>query len=176
VRLLRDGGNRVHLTIVGGGRLLDELREMAGRVLVDSFKFTGPLPTPAAVADVLKGCDVFALASRTEGLPRAMVEAMALGLACVGTRVGGIPELLEDEWLSDSGRPDQMAEKIQRLIDDQGEYERNAAASVHTAHLYSATATEPVRRAFLEAVNSLLQGSRSPAQRNDEHHVGPGHL
>ena len=48
------------------------------------------------VPDLLPGFDVFALSSRFEGLPIALLEAMATGLACVATTVGGIPEVVHD--------------------------------------------------------------------------------
>ncbi len=51
------------------------------------------------VADVpafLRELDIFVLPSLSEAHPNALLEAMACGLACVGTRVGGVPEVLEE--------------------------------------------------------------------------------
>jgi glycosyltransferase involved in cell wall biosynthesis len=55
--------------------------------------FTG---ARADMADVLGCADVVVLASRSEGLPFTLLEAMALGKPVVATRVGGVPEVVED--------------------------------------------------------------------------------
>ena len=59
---------------------------------------------------------VFVMPSRTEGLPRAMIEAMTRALPCVGTRVGGIPELLADEDLVDPEDAQGLANKIREVV------------------------------------------------------------
>ena len=46
------------------------------------------------IAELLSAGDGFVMSSKTEGLPMALLEAMAAGLPCVATAVGGIPELL----------------------------------------------------------------------------------
>lgn len=61
------------------------------------------------------------LASHEEGLPNALLEAMAAGLPCVATAVGGVPELVEHErtgLLVPPHDPPALAEAIQRLVDD----------------------------------------------------------
>lgn len=88
-------GLDVELVIVGDGRLRGELEALArARGIGDRVRFTGLLPAGDAVRRELDRAHLFVLPSRQEGLPRAMVEAMARGLPCLGTAVGGIPELL----------------------------------------------------------------------------------
>ncbi len=97
LRRLRDrSGPALYLDVIGGGRLRSDLERMAAEIgLADRVRFTGSLPGPSAVREVTRECDLFVLASRTEGLPRALLEAMALGVPCIATSVGGSVELLD---------------------------------------------------------------------------------
>jgi len=59
--------------------------------------------------------DIFVLPSLSEGLGIALLEAMALEKPLIGTRVGGIPEIIENEkngYLVSPGKPEELAEKI----------------------------------------------------------------
>lgn len=85
---------RCHLLLVGAGALEDAARECVGGCGIgDRVHFLGSC---ACVPDVLSAADLFALASRWEGRPLAVMEAMAARLPVVATAVGGVPELVED--------------------------------------------------------------------------------
>jgi glycosyltransferase involved in cell wall biosynthesis len=82
------------LVLVGTGPREPELRALvAERGLDDRVVFAGSRDDVAAL---LPAFDVFALSSRFEGLPIALLEAMAAGRACVATAVGGVPEVVTD--------------------------------------------------------------------------------
>ncbi|MCS4121626.1 glycosyltransferase family 4 protein [Salinibacter ruber] len=69
---------------------------------------------------IYQECDIFILPSHREGLPNVMMEAMASGAACIGTSVGAIPELLDDNRgiVVPPRRPDRLASAILHLIQD----------------------------------------------------------
>jgi glycosyltransferase involved in cell wall biosynthesis len=74
------------------------------------------------VADILPLCEIGVLASRAEGLPNAVMEYMAAGLATVATPVGGVPEIIEHETsglLVPVENPLQLSAAILRLLNDQ---------------------------------------------------------
>ena len=94
VRLLRDRGVPLKVTLVGGGEQAQALEDfVAQHGLEDRVTFAGAL-SHAATLTLLRRADLFALASFAEGIPVALMEAMALGLPCVSTTVAGIPELI----------------------------------------------------------------------------------
>jgi phosphatidyl-myo-inositol dimannoside synthase len=110
------------LTVIGDGPLRTHLEQMARRLgLADRARFVGLLPGPDAVRVVLAAHDLYVLPSRTEGMPRALLEAMAVGLPCLGTPVGGVPELLRAPDLIPVDRPDVLARAIDaRAADPKG--------------------------------------------------------
>src|SRR2546425_10806161 len=78
--------------IVGDGPLRDALTALAAELGVDhACVFAGPR---ADVYDLVGAMDVFVLPSLDEGIPMALLEAMALGRPVVATRVGGVPEVV----------------------------------------------------------------------------------
>jgi len=85
---------RLILQIAGGGRLLEPLRQRARDMgLAGSVRLLGER---SDIPDVLEQFRVFALTSIAEGCPGAILEAMAAGLPVVATRVGGVPDLVDD--------------------------------------------------------------------------------
>jgi glycosyltransferase involved in cell wall biosynthesis len=73
------------------------------------------------VWDLLAAADMFCFASRNEGLPVALMEAYALGLPVVATRVGGLPDVVEDGGsglLVDPEDPAALADAVRSLADD----------------------------------------------------------
>jgi len=79
---------------VGQGPLASEMEERCIRLGLGGGKFRF-LGFRDDVHDLLAAADVFCLASRNEGLPVALMEAYALGLPVVATRVGGLPDVVE---------------------------------------------------------------------------------
>jgi len=94
----------IHLLIVGGGELESSLKNL---VKEKSFEkrvhFTGKVSSDR-VLNYLKNSDVFCRPSLSEGLGNAFLEAMAVGLPVVATKVGGIPDFLTDEETSLPGQ------------------------------------------------------------------------
>jgi sugar transferase (PEP-CTERM/EpsH1 system associated) len=107
------------LLLVGGGPQQAALERMSRRLgISERVRFLGDR---ADVPDLLRGMDVFALPSVWEGMPNAVLEAMAVGLPVVATAVGGTPEVVVDGvtgLLVPSGDSDALAQSIARLLCD----------------------------------------------------------
>jgi glycosyltransferase involved in cell wall biosynthesis len=118
---------RVHLDLVGGGELREQLEDIAASLGIDGrVTFLGPR-TEEEVRRLLEDADVFVLPSivasdgQMEGLPVALIEALASGVPTVATNLSGIPELIQHEQigiLAEPGDVGSMADAIERLIDD----------------------------------------------------------
>ncbi|HYF05546.1 MAG TPA: glycosyltransferase family 4 protein [Patescibacteria group bacterium] len=110
-------GLDIKLIIVGDGKHLIELEKRVVNLgLEKRVEFQGQLPTGDAIRVQLDRADVFVLPSYQEGLPRAMIEAMARALPCIGSTVGGIPELLNQEDMIPPGNVAALASKILYVV------------------------------------------------------------
>lgn len=131
------GGLDLALTLVGGGRYIKELKARTTAVsLGERIRFLGKLPPGEAVCAELDKADLFVLASRLEGLPRAMLEAMARGLPCIGSTVGGIPEMLPPEDLVPPADTTALASKIQQVVTDPQRMTRMSRRNLKKAKEY----------------------------------------
>src|SRR6185437_16106175 len=105
----------LELSIVGGGRYLEPLkREALARGISNRTTFHGAIGAGRPIRDQLDRGDLFVLFSKTEGLPRAMIEAMGRALPCIGSDVGGIPELIEPDCIVRRGDASGLAAKLKQ--------------------------------------------------------------
>lgn len=101
--------------IVGDGIYKEYLeRLIKERNMEDYFIFHGKV-SREEIFKLMEDVDVFLMPSRTEGLPRALIEAMSKGLPAIGSNVGGIPELLPNEWIFKSEDHIDLSEKITQI-------------------------------------------------------------
>lgn len=117
VAALRSEFPAVRLEIAGSGPLQSDLKLESDRLgLTNHVRFLG---WRSDIRSVLRDWDIFVVPSFDEGLPMAVLDAMAEGLPVVGTSVGGLPELIEDGrtgFLVPSRNSEALAEKLRYLI------------------------------------------------------------
>jgi len=152
VAALRRAGRPARLIVAGAGALQRDFEAQARSLDVQGdIEFRGQLDA-AGVRHALDGADLFVLPSLTEGLPRALLEAMARGLPAIATDVGGIPELLPPECLVPPKNALALARRIREVMDDpiarrsMGQHNRSVAFEYHER------IQAPRRHAFLLAV------------------------
>jgi glycosyltransferase involved in cell wall biosynthesis len=96
IAIARDAGYPLDVVVVGGGPEEANLRDLARRLKVeDRVRFVGEIPH-SAVSAVYRAAKFFVLASRAEGQPLVVLEAMSCGVAVIATRVNGTPEIIQD--------------------------------------------------------------------------------
>jgi len=148
--LLRAWGVPGTLRCLGGGDPRRWRRRAALLGVAERVEFTGILPGGAAVREWMDGVDLLLVPSLQEGLPRALVEAMSRALPAVGARVGGIPELLEEEWIHPPHDHRGLARRIRRLVDDPERLAAAARRNWETSRRYAPDVLDERRAAFLE--------------------------
>jgi glycosyltransferase involved in cell wall biosynthesis len=115
----RKGRAKAELVLVGDGPGKQAIEQsIAANDLRDNVVLRGRLDESATLLEIAKS-DVLVLPSLIEGLPIVLMEAMALGVPVVASRVAGVPELVEDEkegLLFTPGKWDELGAQIARLM------------------------------------------------------------
>jgi glycosyltransferase involved in cell wall biosynthesis len=151
-------GLALELRVVGTGRYLANLQALAAEIdLAPRITFLGSLPSGEAIRAQLDRSDLFVLPSRTEGLPRAMIEAMARGLPCIGSRVGGIPELLAPEDMVEAGDDLGLALKIDELVADHARLAQMGERNLARARSFARELIQPRKLEFFRQVRLAAQ-------------------
>lgn len=151
-------GLDLELTFVGDGRHRRELESRAeNKGLGRRVRFLGQLSAGEAVLNALDKADLFVLPSHEEGLPRAMIEAMARGLPCIGSTVGGIPELLPPEDMVPPGDIKALATKIRDVISSPARMNRMSSRNLEKAGEYEEEVLAERRRRFYRALKERTE-------------------
>lgn len=142
--LLKQRNVSVHLTIVGPvvqeryrEFLVDRVSELG---VNDCIAFTGAINDHKKLLRLYADSDIFVLSSISEGSPKVIPEAMATGLPVVATRVGGLPELIQDGVNGILVEPRDavaLAKAIERLVSDCKMRESMGEASLRVAETFS---------------------------------------
>jgi glycosyltransferase involved in cell wall biosynthesis len=161
-RCTRDGLD-LELRLVGDGRCRGELEAMVRELgLGDRVSFAGRLTAGEPIRRELDQADVFVLPSRGEGLPRAVIEAMARGLPSIGSHVGGFPELLPAADRVAAGDVEALAAKLREVIQDPARMEEMSRRNLEKARAYLADELQRRRVAFWRELRRITE-SRSQA-------------
>lgn len=101
----------LNLIICGDGELMEECRKAADRD-VHLLGFVDDIP------GLYRGADIFVSTSDYDASPRSLMEAMAMGLPCISTNVGGVPDYMDDSCgvLIEPNNPNILAEKIVYIL------------------------------------------------------------
>jgi L-malate glycosyltransferase len=105
--------------IVGEGPLHAELEQRVKHLHIEKHVLLTGFRSD--VLGIIKGADLFVMSSETEGLGTSLLDAMAAGKACVGTRAGGISEVIGDGETGVLVSPrdsDALADAVARLLED----------------------------------------------------------
>lgn len=121
MKIVRQKEPNARLILIGNGEEKQDLVKLTGDLnLGNLITFVGQIPNEK-VPEYMAASNVFVLPSLSEGFPLVSLEAMACGLPIVVSRVCGLPEIVEDGkngFLVESGNPEQIAEKVLLLLED----------------------------------------------------------
>ncbi len=152
-------GLQLELSVIGDGKFRPQLEDQTRSLgLSNVVHFLGQLTAGQAVRDQLDQADLFILPSRTEGLPRAIIEAMARALPCIGSTAGGIPELLLPEDLVPPDDAKALADKIYEVLSSPERMSRMSARNLAEARKYHMDELAQRRNAFYQHVKDATLG------------------
>ncbi len=119
VALANQSSTRVHLKIAGTGIFLDRLKELATQLRLENVQFLGFLAGEKLAATIQQARAIVVPSECYDNYPYSCLEAMACGKPVIASRIGGIPEQVEDGvtgFLFEPFNADDLAEKIVRLF------------------------------------------------------------
>lgn len=121
IRLLKEGGERFRLWLIGDGGLRPKYQDLCERMKIDRLvQFLGYRDD---IPELLSQTDLAVLTSIKEGIPRVVLEAMAMGIPVVATRVKGTSEAVwngETGFTVELGDTQGLAARLSELIGDPG--------------------------------------------------------
>lgn len=115
--------------------------------------FVGALEAGDAVNDFLSKLSLYVQPSMTEGMPRATIEAMALGCPVIGSNAGGIPDIVTEDFVHNKGDVLQLSGHIDYLFLNRSVLKSEALLSLDKSIPYLKENLENTRKEFYSRIN-----------------------
>ena len=158
VSKLKKQGIAVTLRCIGDGDRKSYYEDMARNLgITDCTFFLGLFSSKEDLRNELAKSDLFVFPSQAEGLPRVVIEAMAVGLPCLSTPVNGIPELLSGENLFDPFDVDGFVNRIKFLKSNPIEMEKMSEENFTKAFEYDNSILQERRNVFYKKLRLLAK-------------------
>lgn len=158
VSILKKKGINISVKFVGDGEFVPDFQKYAKSLNAeDRVSFIGRIPDRETMRKTLRDSDLFVFPTHGEGLPRVLIEAMAVGLPCISTRINGIPELLDDELMVEVGDVEGLVKKIETLISDPILMTEVSRKSVDKAQEYREDVLQKRRKVFYDKLRKYCE-------------------
>jgi glycosyltransferase involved in cell wall biosynthesis len=154
LKILRSQGLELRYRVLGGGNVSPWIALAERYGVADLVSFDGVRPAGDEVRQWLDTIDVHLQPSFQEGLPRATVEAMSRGAACIGSTCGGIPELLPAERLHEPGDVVALAQRIRDLVTNPKALAEASARDLETSSAFRPAPLSAIRSKFLAGLRA----------------------
>jgi glycosyltransferase involved in cell wall biosynthesis len=154
--ICRRKGMNVRVLIAGEGRCRTVMEQNLGALDRKDTEFLGHLAR-REILERMEEADLFVLSSRSEGLPAALIEAMAKGVPCISTHVGGIPELLPLDDLVLPGDAPALASKILEVLSSPARMESMSEQNLLKAREYEEAVLRPRRQECFIALKKVTE-------------------
>lgn len=152
VRELKKKDYKVELHCLGGGEAKRWIEFAEKNGVSKNVFFDGTLPSGDPVFKWFDSLDIYVIPSLQEGLPRALVEAMSRACPAVGMRTGGIPELINKDFVCKRKDYKEMAKKVELLINDKELMANTATENFNKAKNFVKSKLEEKRKNFITKI------------------------
>lgn len=161
LKILIDKGYNVNLTLIGDGNKREEFEKIAKDLNIEKkVNFVGSIKDKQKIFDYLKNSHLLVFPTEAEGLPRTIIEAMAVGLPCVSSPVDGIIELLDKNCLVEERTPNKYADKIAELLNDWDYMIEMGKINYNKALKYEKSILDEKRQKFYKKLCKLAELKR----------------
>jgi glycosyltransferase involved in cell wall biosynthesis len=151
---VRDAGFDISVDFVGVGEYIGILKDLAKELGVSNYvNFLG-YRSKKEVREILNSSDLMVFPSISEGMPRVIIEACALGLPCIASNVGGIPEILSKDVLFDQKDINGFSNKLIDILSSKPYYEELSKENIEMSRNFSKKNLELKRDAFYKLLKN----------------------
>lgn len=151
--------NNIELYFVGkgdGNWLVEKARQVS---LKENIKFLGPKESGDEIFNFLDTLSIYIQPSFTEGMPRALLEAMSIGCPVLGSTVGGIPDVVEPKHLHKPGDFKELSYQIETFINDRSLMKSEALRSLEVVKPFQKNLLDKKRKEFYDQIVNDLQNA-----------------